>query len=159
MVSVLIRAEWFARDIVTGWDQRGPSAAPSTVPQEQDAPTCSGCANGQTLAPAYQRAVGSSAKFCRSVENLICEMDQMLCRDRKASVLCVRGQVDQPFDQLERYRRRRETWQSVDVARVHYTLTRVVADQSNLTGISGAIFSLLFLQRAKGFLVIAAPPV
>ena len=64
----------------------------------------------------------------------------MLCCHGEASVVSVCGQVDQPFDQLECERRRRGTWHSIDVARVHYTLTRVVADQSNLTGISGAVF-------------------
>ena len=75
----------------------------------------------------------------------------MLCRHGKASVVSVCGQVDQPFDQLECERKRRGTWQSTDVARVHHTLTRLVADQSDLTEMSGAIFSLLFHNERSHF--------
>ena len=43
----------------------------------------------------------STAKFRGPIENLIREMDQMLCRHRKASVACIRGQGNQPFGQSE----------------------------------------------------------
>ena len=43
----------------------------------------------------------STAKLSRSVENLICEMDKMLCRHRKTGVASICGQVDQPFGQGE----------------------------------------------------------
>ena len=92
--------------------------------------------------------MGSKAKFCRSVENLICEMDQMLGRHGKTSVVSVCSQVDQPFDQLECYRGRRGTWHSIYVARVHYTLTSVVADQSNLTEMNEAAFLSLHLDAS-----------
>ena len=72
----------------------------------------------------------------------------MLCCHGEASVVSVCGQVDQPFDQLECERRRRGTWHSIDVARVHYTLTRVVADQSNLTEMNGAAFLSLHLDAS-----------
>jgi hypothetical protein len=75
-------------------------------------------------------------------------MDQMLGRHGETCVVSVCGQVDQPFDQLECYRRRRGTWHSIDVARVHYTLTRVVADQSNLTEMNGAAFLSLHLDAS-----------
>ena len=43
----------------------------------------------------------SEAKFRGSIENLICEMDKMLCRHRKTGVASICGQVDQPFGQGE----------------------------------------------------------
>jgi hypothetical protein len=46
-------------------------------------------------------ALMSTAKFHRPIESLIREMDQMLCRHRKASVACIRGQGNQPFGQSE----------------------------------------------------------
>jgi hypothetical protein len=45
--------------------------------------------------------VRSKAKLSGSVENLICEMDKMLCRHRKTGVASICGQVDQPFGQGE----------------------------------------------------------
>ena len=43
--------------------------------------------------------LNSIAEFRGSIENLICEMDKMLCRHRKTGVASICGQVDQPFGQ------------------------------------------------------------
>jgi len=59
----------------------------------------------------------STAKLSRSVENLICEMDKMLCRHRKTGVASVCGQVDQPFGQSEWASER--TQQTIDMLHVH----------------------------------------
>jgi hypothetical protein len=65
--------------------------------------------------------LNSIAEFRRPVENLICEMDEMLCRYRKASVASVCGQIDQPFGQSECVDER--TYQSVGMAHMHSSWT------------------------------------
>ena len=68
--------------------------------------------------------LNSIAEFRRSIENLICEMDKMLCRHRKASVVSVCGQIDQPFGQGKWANQR--THQSVYMAHMHDADLRVV---------------------------------
>jgi hypothetical protein len=85
--------------------------------------------------------VESKAEFSGSIENLICEMNKMLCRGRKTSVTSVCGQVDQPLGQGKWANERAH--QSVDMAHMHDADLRVVTPSR-----FPRVWRPLFLQRS-----------